>query len=131
MTDTTDLHDPVAVVYEADALDAAYRLGTEKGPANESPPDAYSHFTETAQYANVVAPMLRCLAGHGDAGHGTYRVRRPVVVVPEGDGDDSPAVGEYHDSPDPVLNVVLDAFRRGFHDAHRTDPEGYDDLSLV
>lgn len=112
--------DTAAVVREVRVLDTATRRGWNEFGAGDDPSDepagAVDHFTGSARYANHVAPDLRALAGYGDAGHGTYRVERPVVVIPEGDGDDVPATGEILRARD-VFDAVHDAWMEGAYDA--------------
>lgn len=117
--------DDIVVVTEAVALDEAYDMGyREFDPVPEAESDEpvdLSAFTETARYANHVAPRLRAIAGHADSGAGTYTVDRAVALVPVGNEDDEPADAVLLDASQ-FYGEVHDEWRRGSHDALK----GYD-----
>jgi hypothetical protein len=107
-------------------LEQAYRMGLDYGPGETLPvgvePDmtegevlslaheAFSHFTESAHYANVVAPELRRLAGYEDSGTGCYSFEP----------------GREHARR---FDSLLDSFREGFGDAYYSSWEDMQDSS--
>lgn len=112
------------------ALLLAYRDGYDEfeGFAEGSGEDFdFGHFTETARWANNIAPSLRALSGYSDGGHGTYQIEGDVAVLDAADADDVPADADVMRSSE-VYDRVVDAYREGAHDAvsgsERTGPEG-------
>jgi len=108
--------DETAVVAVRETEEEAYRMGFERfsHEPNEPLDEAwFSHYTESAEWANSKAPTLRAMAGAGDGGHGTYQQHRPVVTVdyPE----DRPADGTVRRSFD-VFDRLSTLFRRGAAD---------------
>jgi hypothetical protein len=107
-------------------LEQAYQLGMECGPdggpiagidADTTEEEllrladtGVSHFTESARYANVVAPELRRLAGYEDSGMGTYQVQ------PDREHADR-------------FSYLFDSFREGFVDAYYESWEAVQDSS--
>ena len=76
-----------------------------------------SYFKESAQWANIVAPSLRCAAGREDRyGKGTWTGYRPVVVIRWHDVDDEPANGVLADAHH-ITEVLIDWWERGAYDA--------------
>ena len=73
-------------------------------------------FRESAAYANHVLPTLRAAAGFSDAGQGTYQETRQVAAVTPGCEGDRPADARLTTS-DRLLDVLVDAWDRGAHDA--------------
>lgn len=73
-------------------------------------------FRQGSEYANHVLPDLRALAGHNDAGHGTYRVGGEIVIVDEADLDDDPIAGEVWTAEE-YLSVLVDRWHDGARDA--------------
>jgi hypothetical protein len=84
-------------------------------------------FRGGAEYANHVLPDLRALAGHSDAGHGTYKVGGEIVIVDEADLDDDPITGETWTAED-YLNVLVDRWHDGARDALDADAEKGENL---
>jgi hypothetical protein len=121
--------DTTVVIEEAEALDSAYDAGYsefDEIPAAESDePADLSFFTETARYANVVAPRLRATAGLADSGHGTYQKDREVAVVPVGCEDDEPAQCRLMSARQFYEQAVHPEWRRGAHDALEGHPRGH------
>lgn len=113
--------DMTVVIEEVEALDRAYDIGYEEfDPVPEAESDGpvnLSFFTETARYANHVAPSLRQIAGHDDGGHGTYQEDREVAVVPVGCEDDVPAECRLVPASTFYSEAVHVEWRRGALDA--------------
>jgi len=89
--------DTIAVVEEAQALDEAYAMGRRRFEDMDiKDPESFTleHFRDSAQYTNHVLPTLRCMAGFGDSGVGTWQVPREVALIADGDGKDHPADAE-------------------------------------
>lgn len=109
----------IGVVPEAETLNEAYNMGFDRYEPAEGevdPAAALDGISDSAEWANIIAPKLRALAGYVDSGHGTYRVERTVAVVRTGDGDDLPRDAVQVD-PNHVFEKVVDAYRTGVSDA--------------
>jgi len=121
--------DTTVVIEEVEALDSAYDAGYsefDEIPAAESDePADLSFFTETARYANIVAPRLRATAGLADSGHGTYQEDREVAVVPVGCEDDEPAECRLMSARDFFQHAVHAEWRRGALDALQGHTRGH------
>lgn len=118
MTELT-LGDETAVVAIHEVENEAYRMGYERFSHEPSEPldDMwFSHYQESAEWANRKAPRLRTMAGAGDRGHGTHTEHRPVITVdfPE----DRPADGTVRRSFD-IYDRLTTVFRRGAEDKVR------------
>lgn len=123
----------IPVVFEADTYDEAYAMGFERfedadepqGDAGDVEDDiamALDGFQQGAAYTNTVLPRLRCMAGYGDAGHGTYQQGRQVAFVEVGDGDDRPIEAEHIQSHH-IFDELVDLFANGAYDALHPDRE--------
>jgi hypothetical protein len=91
------MNDTIPVVYESEALDNAEALArTEYAdiPLEALEADEFRVRTDSAHWANGIAPELRALSGFEDTGYGTYQQDRDIALVPVGCGDDSPAEAE-------------------------------------
>lgn len=93
--------------------DAYYRFS--QGEEVDEEDFQFSHFTESATWANTVAPNLRAMAGYDDEGYGTYQTPVPIVLVSE--PDDEPAVGQLVEEPWHFLDELHQAYQRGAFDA--------------
>lgn len=102
----------IPVVAEADAKDEAESMGREALEKADPVQFDFENFTQTDIYASNVLPKLRCLAGYGDTGVGTWQVERDVAVLPVGTEDDLPAEAEVVRSSEFVEELV-DAWREG------------------
>lgn len=129
--------DTIGVIPEAETLDEAYSMGysrfADADPVADGDEAAehIEHFTESAEYANSVAPNLRALSGYVDSGPGTYTVERQIVVVPDGAEADLPRDGK-HMALGYVFEIVHDAWRAGVYDAVLGNEYGEtDDTSLT
>lgn len=88
------MSDTIPVVREAHAKDEARAMGRRRFEDIEvDSRDEFDlqPFMDSASYSNHVLPTLRCMAGYGDRGTGTYTVVREVALIPDGAEDDSPA----------------------------------------
>lgn len=89
--------DTIPVVYEAEALHEAEELARKEYqdiPLVALEADQFRVRTDSAHWANGIAPTLRCLSGFGDSGYGCYQQDREIALVPTGCGDDRPAEAE-------------------------------------
>lgn len=123
----------IAVLPEADVLDEAYSmgwnaLGGQRDEPADEPSESLSYFTEGAEYINTITPKLRALSGYvdSDTRGSSYRVERPVVVVPQGREDDLPRDG-VRKSIEYVHNTVLEAWRSGALDSLAANEYGEND----
>lgn len=124
--------DKIAVVKPAYAEEEAYELGYKRFEgldADERGDFDLSHFKESAEWANSVAPKLRAKAGFGDSGTGTYRRGRQVAAIMPGCEEDEPAVAQVLDASF-LFNDLVDAFDKGARDAaHGREKELPDEWS--
>lgn len=120
----------IAVVKPYYAVEDAYGLGYDEFEDAEVPegedPDLEGYHS-SARYANTILPRLRAMAGHGDAGHGTYQQGRQVAAIHPGAEEDRPAEATLTEARH-VFDVLIEAFQMGVHDAisgtERDPPEG-------
>ena len=121
----------VKIIAEWDAKHEAYNRGYSRF-LNRDLVDIeeyhFSQFTETAEWANTVAPDLRAMAGYDDRGHGTYQQEPEAIVLVE-EPEDEPAEGELLDDPWYFLDELVECFnlepttrRRGPTETHRFHP---------
>lgn len=125
--------DTIPVVKEATLLDEAYNMGFRRfDGAESSDPESLSHFKESAQFINSVAPSIRAMCGFSDSKGGTYQVRPDkMAVIPVGSGDDEPATAELIE-PQYVHDAAMDAFDAGAYDAIEGNERGEsDDIQLT
>lgn len=117
--------DNITVVRETHALDEAWEMGYERfsGIDPELAADVDpSRITDSAAWANHIAPTLRCLAGHRDSGYGTWTEDGQIALIPVGNEDDRPTDGvvttasEFHRS-------VVDTWYNGAYKALDTAAE--------
>ncbi len=84
----------ITVVEEVEALDHAYSRGYDRfaGLDPEIAADADpSRITDSASWANHIAPMLRATAGFRDGGMGTWQIDGRIALIEDGDEADHPA----------------------------------------
>ena len=115
--DTTMTDNTIPVVVEPEAKEEAYRMGYKRFHERPDGEDRdeywFSHYAESAEWADNKLPKLRAMAGAKDRGHGTYTEHRDIVVVQE--PDDRPMVGiEWNSSR--LFEELVDQFRNGAHD---------------
>jgi len=91
------MSDTIPVVYESTALDDAEDLARQEYhdiPLVALEADEFRVRTDSAHWANGIAPELRALSGFEDSGYGCYQQDREIALVPTGCGDDRPAEAE-------------------------------------
>jgi len=91
------MSDTIPVIYEGQALDSAEDLARKEYrdiPLEALQADHFQVRTDSAHWANGIAPELRAFSGFGDSGYGTYQQDREIALVPVGCGDDRPAEAE-------------------------------------
>jgi len=89
--------DTIPVIYESEALDSAEALARSEYadiPLEALQADHFQVRTDSAHWANGIAPELRAFSGFGDSGYGTYQQDREIALVLVGCGDDRPAEAE-------------------------------------
>lgn len=127
---TDDTTGETAVVKPNYATEEAYRMGHaefEDADIDKSENLMFGHYTESARWANVIAPKLRAMAGASDhSGKGTYTRHREVAAILPGCEEDTPAEADLIRSQD-LFESLVDAFRGGAHDAVAGvgDPDEY------
>lgn len=87
----------IPVVYEAEALHEAEKLARKEYqdiPLVALEADQFRVRTDSAHWANGIAPELRALSGFEDSGYGCYQQDREIALIPTGCGDDRPAEAE-------------------------------------
>ena len=109
----------ITVVCEVDAKDEARSMGYRRYadmPAADIVAAWPVHYTEHGSWDRHIEPTLRCLAGYGDRGHGTYQYRQDVALIQDGDEADMPTDAIILDSGH-LLDDVIDAWCNGAHTA--------------
>jgi hypothetical protein len=110
----------VAVVKPYYLTEEAYQMGHDefKGIDADSAEDVeFHHFTETARWANTIAPRLRAMAGARDpTGKGTYTDHREVAAILAGCEEDKPREADLVQS-NRLYDALVDAYRTGALDA--------------
>lgn len=84
----------VVVVDEVDAEQAIEQMARQQYndiPVEALEADRFEVRTDSARWANVIAPKIRSIAGYRDAGHGTYQIDGPIALIPERNCADTPA----------------------------------------
>jgi hypothetical protein len=119
--------DTIAVVKPYYRIEEAYSMGHDEFSdveADSAEEIEFSHFTESARWANIIAPDLRAMAGYADAGHGTYREGRQIAAIKPGCEEDEPAEAYLMDA-DSLYESLVDAYRMGAYDGVEDtyDPE--------
>lgn len=110
----------VAVVKPHYLTEEAYSMGHDEFHdfESDSAEDVeFHHFTDTARWANILAPRLRAMAGAADpTGKGTYTQHREVAAILPGNEEDTPAEADLVDSRD-LYEALVDAYRTGALDS--------------
>jgi len=99
----------IVVVEEAEALAHAYGRGYDRFAGIDADVAADtdpSRITDSAAWANHIAPTLRCTAGYRDSGYGTWQVNGSIALVEDGDEGDHPADAVVMDAADFHREVV-------------------------
>jgi len=118
---TTSANDgDVAVVKPYYLTEQAYRMGHNEFSdveADSADDVEFHHFTESARWANVIAPKLRAMAGAADpTGKGTYTAHRDVAAILPGCEEDEPPEADLVKSQR-LYDALVDAYRTGALDA--------------
>ena len=110
----------VAVVKPYYLTGEAYDMGHNEFSdvdASDAEEIQFSHFTESARWANVIAPKLRAMAGARDpTGKGTYTQHREVAAIHAGCEEDEPAEADLVGS-EMLYEALVDAYKTGALDA--------------
>ena len=110
----------VAVVKPYYLTEEAYRMGHDEFSDVEADSAAdveFHHFTETARWANVIAPKLRAMAGARDpTGKGTYTQHREVAAILPGAEEDEPAEADIYSSR-VLYEAMVEAYQTGALDS--------------
>jgi hypothetical protein len=117
---TPDTDGDVAVVRPHYVTGKAYDMGHSEFTdveADTAEDVEFHHFTETARWANVIAPKLRAMAGAADpTDAGTYTAHREVAAIHPGCEEDTPAEADLVDSQR-LYESLVDAYQTGALDA--------------
>jgi len=109
----------ITVVCECDVLDEARSMGYRRYAdmaAEEIIATWPVHYTKHGSWDSHILPTLRCLAGYGDRGHGTYQERQDVALIQDGDEADMPADAIILDSGH-LLDDIIVSWQDGAHTA--------------
>jgi hypothetical protein len=126
------MSEDITVVCECDVLDEARSMGYRRYadmPAADIVAAWPVHYTKHGSWDSHILPTLRCLAGYGDHGYGTYQHRQDVALIQDGDEADMPADAIILDSGH-LLDDVIDAWCNGAHTAVTDTLRQSDDYSL-
>jgi hypothetical protein len=122
----------ITVVCECDAHDEAHSMGYRRfadmaaAEIVESWPIEY---TTHGSWDRHIEPTLRCIAGYGDRGHGTYQQRQEIALIQDGDESDHPADALLIDCSI-ILNELVDTWRTGADQAVRDTIRQSDGYSM-
>jgi hypothetical protein len=122
----------ITVVCECDAHDEAHSMGYRRfadmaaAEIVESWPIEY---TTHGSWDRHIEPTLRCIAGYGDRGHGTYQQRQEIALIQDGDESDHPADALLIDCSI-ILNELGDTWRTGADQAVRDTIRQSDGYSM-
>jgi len=122
----------ITVVCECDAHDEAHSMGYRRFAditAAEIVESWPIHYTEHGSWDRHIEPTLRCLAGYGDRGHGTYQQRQEIALIQDGDESDHPADALLIDCSI-ILNELVDTWRTGADQAVRDTIRQSDEYSM-
>ena len=110
----------VAVVKPHYLTEEAYRMGHDEFSDVEADSAAdveFHRFTETARWANVIAPKLRAMAGARDpTGKGTYTQHREVAAILPGCEEDEPPEADIYSSR-VLYEAMVEAYQTGALDS--------------
>jgi hypothetical protein len=107
--------DTIPVIYESAVLDDAESLARSEYadiPLVALQADEFQVRTDSAHYANGIAPELRRISGYADGTYGTYQEERQIALIPVGDADDQPAE---------ALLMSSRTLAKKVHDAYREE----------
>jgi hypothetical protein len=87
----------IIVVEEAESKDQVEAMARRR--YSDIPPtalaaDRFDVRTDGAEWANHIAPTIRCIAGHRDNGYGTWTHDGQIALIPDGNELDTPAEAE-------------------------------------
>jgi len=122
----------ITVVCECDAKDEARSMGYRRYadmPAADIVEAWPLEYASHGSWDSHILPTLRCLAGYGDRGHGTYQERQDVALIPDGNESDMPADAIILDSGH-LLDDLIDAWHSGRHQVITDTLRQSDDYSL-
>jgi hypothetical protein len=122
----------ITVVCECDVLDEARSMGYRRYADMHAAMVIESwpvHYTEHGSWDSHILPTLRCLAGYGDRGYGTYQQRQDIALIQDGDEADMPTDAIILDSSH-LLDDVIDAWCNGAHTAVTDTLRQSDEYSL-
>jgi len=109
------MSEDITVVVECDVLEEARSMGYRRF-ADMTAADIVAawpvHYTEHGSWDRHILPTLRCLAGYGDRGHGTYQQRQDVALVQDGDEADLPVDALVLNSSH-LLDELIDEWESG------------------
>lgn len=103
----------IIVVREAHALDEAEAMAQRRYsdlPREVVASEDFVVRTDGAEWANHIAPTLRCLAGYRDSGMGTWSVNGEIALIPDGCEQDRPSE---------ALTLKASVFVSDVHKAYR------------
>jgi len=126
------MSEDITVVCECDVLDEARSMGYRRYadmPAADIVAAWPVHYTEHGSWDRHIEPTLRCLAGYGDRGHGTYQYRQDVALIQDGDEADMPTDAIILDSGH-LLDDIIVSWQDGAHTAVTDTLRQSDEYSL-
>ena len=109
----------ITVVCECDVLDEARSMGYRRYadmPAADIVAAWPLEYASHGSWDSHILPTLRCLAGYGDRGYGTYQERQDVALIQDGDEADMPADAIILDSGH-LLDDIIVSWQDGAHTA--------------
>jgi hypothetical protein len=109
----------ITVVCECDAKDEARSMGYRRYADMDAAMIIESwpvHYTKHGSWDSHILPTLRCLAGYGDRGYGTYQERQDVALIQDGNESDMPADAIILDSGH-LLDDIIVSWQDGAHTA--------------
>jgi len=109
----------ITVVCECDAHDEARSMGYRRYADMAAAEIVAAWPIEYARHGSWdshIEPTLRCLAGYGDNGYGTYQQRQDVGLIEDGDESDHPADAVVLSSSW-VFDRLVDTWYSGAHQA--------------
>jgi len=122
----------ITVVCECDAMDEARSMGYRRYADMDAAMIVESWPLEYASHGSWdthILPTLRCLAGYGDSGYGTYQQRQDVALIQDGDESDMPADAVVLDSGH-LLDDLVVSWQDGAHTAVTDTLRQSDEYSL-
>ena len=117
----------IIVVREAHALDEAEAMARRRYsdlPDVAVASDDFCVRTDGAEWANHIAPTLRCLAGYRDSGMGTWGVNGEIALIPDGCEDDRPSEATVMKAS-VFVSKVHQAYREAAYRQYRQQRQAY------